>query len=514
MRLTTNPYALFEGAAESSERKRTRPTSSLDFKTENGHKLTTPNRKIPIQQRHYQNQLQQQRELHQQQQQHHHLLAQKPSRAQSSGIPPKNYEFLSRLDGMSEEEIRAAFTDPEFAAYAGKESKRSPYYRDKDGKMKQEHPEHLRAMMEEGIPVKQWIILLLLLGAALWQLRKAWKGPTTSTTEKSLSRKNASPRKGPKKAGNKKGRKGGGGMSAKTNEVARPKKAEEKVATEAGKEGSSDVKKSKDPSSVTENAKTKEVAAPLEKKKVAAPTADKNGPPPTEEAADSKKSKQTKKKKRALKKKVVAESDTEGNLAPDEEKQQQSPEIAATNGSSAQQSYEPDEQPQLVTEGEGWQTVGGNNAAVQDKGKNGSKVMETAKDDDDGEMPKPPAKQKPDKADVQPVKPKDKPSAPPGIPTPPAPAPNKENGKEDNNTKAEVAKSQEPIAAVAPEATHDDAALALKLQEEEQKLAEEANARLSRVNEADSWSEVTPKKSRRRSTEQAAAATSAVTEAW
>uniref|UniRef100_A0A7S1VHB6 Uncharacterized protein n=1 Tax=Grammatophora oceanica TaxID=210454 RepID=A0A7S1VHB6_9STRA len=37
----------------------------------------------------------------------------------------------------------------------------------------EQYPPHLKTMMADGVPVTQWIILLVLLSAALWQLRKA-----------------------------------------------------------------------------------------------------------------------------------------------------------------------------------------------------------------------------------------------------------------------------------------------------------------------------------------------------
>ena len=188
--------------------KRSRPSSisSLDYKVRNTSKrdkLTTTKpvkRKAPPQQQPPPDQ-QQKQQQQQQQQQHQYLNRRSIStRARgSSGPPPRKYD-LSDLEGMNEEQIlQALYEDPELAAAAAKAAEkarkdRGPsskpstggerYYRASDGTVKAvgEYPEYLREMMDGGIPVKQWIILLVLLGAGLYQLRKAIVGPAKHTS--------------------------------------------------------------------------------------------------------------------------------------------------------------------------------------------------------------------------------------------------------------------------------------------------------------------------------------------
>ena len=120
--------------------KRARPTfSSLDVLTEDGHKKTTPN---------------------------------KPG----DGLDEK----LER-----EAMLQALYDDPQFAERTQSTKER----RNKEGGAKSNsafqdkaYPHHLKAMMEDGVPVKQWIILLFLIGAGVYQLRKALVGPTVLAT--------------------------------------------------------------------------------------------------------------------------------------------------------------------------------------------------------------------------------------------------------------------------------------------------------------------------------------------
>ena len=187
----------------SAERKRSRPTSSLDVKVPSGAKLTRPPDRNDGKQ--------QPSRPPQQQQPQRHIFPRVTRARGGGGIPSRRYNFLSDLNGLSEEELRMALAhDPELAAAAAaagvdgdKSRKRSPYYRSRGGKVNSldEHPEHLRAMMEEGIPVKQWIILLLLLGAGLYQLRKAVLGPTTEKNGKKTASPRKSQQKGPRKVG-------------------------------------------------------------------------------------------------------------------------------------------------------------------------------------------------------------------------------------------------------------------------------------------------------------------------
>jgi hypothetical protein len=77
----------------------------------------------------------------------------------------------------------------------------------------------------------------------------------------------------------------------------------------------------------------------------------------------------------------------------------------------------------------------------------------------------------------------------------------KKNGSTETDSAAENEVSSAPIVA----SIDDDAALALKLQEEEEKLAKA----FSQQAGEDSWAEVTPKKSRRRSNDQTVVDTAA-----
>ena len=161
-----------------AERKRARPSSSLDVKVDNGSELTrppTPKEAPPIKQ----------------------ITRNAPSplsRAQGGGgIPKRRYE-LPDLAGMSEEELlKALYDDPELAAEAAaaaeKIQKPKKSHTPRSSRPKQnrsvpvskradKYPAHLKAMMDDGVPVKQWIIVLLLLAAGLYQLRKVLVGPT------------------------------------------------------------------------------------------------------------------------------------------------------------------------------------------------------------------------------------------------------------------------------------------------------------------------------------------------
>ena len=157
-----------------AERKRARPTSSLDIKVADGDKLAhSPNK-----------------------------------------VSPKPKYQLSDLDGMSEEELlQALYDDPELAATAAaaaeklkkqkssagnskKRSKRSSSSygsrvpprgssssssgHDSTTKKVNDHPAHLQAMMKDGVPVTQWVFVLLLVGVCVYQLRKVLTPPATN----------------------------------------------------------------------------------------------------------------------------------------------------------------------------------------------------------------------------------------------------------------------------------------------------------------------------------------------
>ena len=348
-----------------AERKRSRPTySSLDIKVPDGMKLTTtrmPRRSQPQQQ---------------QQQQQQRIISSRPTRAQRGGFPPKSYDFISDLDDLTEAQIRSAFAqDPELAAAAAvaendKKRKRSPYYRKKDGKVGSlgEHPQHLRAMMEEGIPVKQWIILLLLLGAGLYQLRKVLVGPPVEKSGKKnvAPKKQASAQKAPKKAGKPKGKKTSapaknkvarsaptGGVEQEQNPANQQMTKQESPSPDS--EASSSVPKLvSDEKAAAMTAKIESVAPDVEKDKAAAA-----------QSADSKKPKSAKKKKKAAKKTEAKVSSSVEDGKPQG--------VAPTNGSAG---TDTGDSVHLASagEGDGWQTVG--KGSVMDKAKdtNGSEV--------------------------------------------------------------------------------------------------------------------------------------------
>jgi hypothetical protein len=185
-----------EGAVPAAS-KRSRPTSvsSLDYqvKTKREQLTTTkPGKRKPQQQQQPDHQQQYRRSI--------------STRARgSSGPPPRKFDLLD-LEGMDEDQLlQALYEDPELATAAAKaaeqakKKKRSTrkassttppkdqYYRAADGSVKDvgQYPEHLREMIDGGVPVTQWIILLVLLCAGLYQLRKAVLGPAATTVSTS-----------------------------------------------------------------------------------------------------------------------------------------------------------------------------------------------------------------------------------------------------------------------------------------------------------------------------------------
>jgi len=108
--------------------------------------------------------------------------------------------------------MQALYDDPELAAaateasekmHATKRKKRSKVppksSSSRRSRVVSEHPDHIRAMMDEGVPIKQWIILIVLLGAGLYQLRKALVGSSTKAAAVKKVEKPTSGRKGSKK---------------------------------------------------------------------------------------------------------------------------------------------------------------------------------------------------------------------------------------------------------------------------------------------------------------------------
>ena len=190
---------IFEGAVPAPS-KRSRPTSvsSLDYqvRAKRDQLTTTKPGKRKTQQQ-------------QQQQPDHHQQYRRSisTRARgSSGPPPRRFD-LSDLEGMDEDQLlQALYEDPQLAdaaakaAEKAKKQKRSTrkfsspttppkdqYYRAADGSVKDvgQYPEHLREMIDGGVPVTQWIVLLVLLCAGLYQLRKAVLGPAATAVSTS-----------------------------------------------------------------------------------------------------------------------------------------------------------------------------------------------------------------------------------------------------------------------------------------------------------------------------------------
>jgi hypothetical protein len=109
-------------------------------------------------------------------------------------LPPK--WDLSRIEEMEDGDIYQALRDdPEFAAAAKQFSKEQGRQESKLNSPKQSGapnkrssrsttkkvPKHVRELMDSGVPVTQWVVLLVLLGAGLYQLRKTLVGPEKKT---------------------------------------------------------------------------------------------------------------------------------------------------------------------------------------------------------------------------------------------------------------------------------------------------------------------------------------------
>mmetsp|Transcript_10896 Transcript_10896/g.19752 ORF Transcript_10896/g.19752 Transcript_10896/m.19752 type:complete len:487 (-) Transcript_10896:110-1570(-) len=475
---------LYEGALieHDNERKRSRPVSSLHVQPIGDKQQTVPNltggkrkpSKYQIQQQLYRQQQSQQEQQNMRPVYHH-----KPTRARGGGGPPrKSYSPYDYIPGMEEE-----------YGYGGDPSrKRSPYYRDKNGKVNRDEPEHLRAMMEEGIPVKQWIVLLVLLVVGLFQLRKTVLGPTANDkTSKKPPSARKTPIKCPKKAGKQKGKKNASAKSPAPRSVS---KAQEKQQKRVNDE-SSPVKSEASRYAPTPTTTNVESGTALPEKESIAPK--KDAAPPVE----AKKAKTSKKKKNTPSQPVQSSKDE--NVAAEEEKQSQSPLIASANGAGITA---------VSCDGEvdGWQTVGQDTRSEPN----------TVKDVHEG----PGAQNVVDEVIQQSAEENFAKSASGASNELAAPAlvagsaaksmgnNEKKNGKAQKKKKngtvnengsvgtepAMVEASSSPIPPPVA-STDDDAALALKLQEEEERLAKA----LSLPTGEDSWAEVTPKKSRRRS---------------
>ena len=184
-----------------AERKRARPASSLDIKVSNGESLTRPPKSKTAAAQGQQSSQEQQ-----------NALKESKRPRGGSGIPHTKFD-LSDLDALTNEEImQALYDDPELAAIAAaaaekmqKKSEVPPAQElPKRSRITSDHPAHLKAMMDKGVPVKQWIVLLVLLAAGLYQLRKALSLPKKTNIGITVSAKKVdkqSIRKGGKKKG-------------------------------------------------------------------------------------------------------------------------------------------------------------------------------------------------------------------------------------------------------------------------------------------------------------------------
>jgi hypothetical protein len=412
-----------------AERKRSRPTSSLDVKVDRLKQTRPPSRS------------------HQKKNQKSQRKTTYPRSSRGGGIPPK-FDF-SDLEGMTEEELRMALAaDPELAAAAAaaaaenadfgakRKKYKSPYYRNKDGHVESinDYPAHLQSLMEEGIPVKQWIILLILLGVGLYQLRKSIFGPTPERRIK------------------------------KTPSL---KKASRKVANKKGKRISIPVKQ-------------RDVLQPAPSLQEEEPAALGNGKQLLAPVTDASTLKSAKKKKKPTKEKVQPEQTTK-------DESRQSPDSAYADGSSAAElvvdpsdrdalgNFELFDHVREEPESVEWQTVGKGSAAEIPQSKNGNRGHDAALVTNDAVDEAPNATTVADvskeeaEAAVKPTKKK------------------KKKNKIANNTT--LADAPSPLVV----STQDDEALAMKLQQQEEKLA----AADARPVSEDLWAAVTLKKSKR-----------------
>jgi hypothetical protein len=158
----------------------------------------------------------------------------------SSGIPPPTLD-LNDLEGMNEEELmQALYNDPELAELAaeagrakkatgGSTSSSSRKAKAKAGITKDGYyPSHIQEKMQEGIPVVQWIIILLLLGAGLYQLKKTLELPDKKKTIPGGGISSiAGAKKGIAGTGTGKANKGNKGATVANKQKAKPKKAAE-----------------------------------------------------------------------------------------------------------------------------------------------------------------------------------------------------------------------------------------------------------------------------------------------
>lgn len=126
------------------------------------------------------------------------------SSSSSAGLPPAAVLDMADLEGMTSDELmKALYDNPELVQAAAdyveqekaekkkqrqarKKNKKPQYHRTADGRVK-ETGNILDMMREEGFPYTQWIIILCLVGAAMYQAYKLYKGPGAKTTQQQHS---------------------------------------------------------------------------------------------------------------------------------------------------------------------------------------------------------------------------------------------------------------------------------------------------------------------------------------
>ena len=172
MRLTEPPSSPADAVnhvmEQSSAGKRARPTSvsSLDYQARQAAqgKLLTPKPK--------------ERKSPQHQQQNEEEQYVQPRRSASrarggSGPPPRNdyidpralYELYGDTEQSSSAKASQSSGGGPAGAPTGAKKAKDRYYRTPDGRAKDsnEYPDYLREQMDKGVPVTQWVVLLLLL---------------------------------------------------------------------------------------------------------------------------------------------------------------------------------------------------------------------------------------------------------------------------------------------------------------------------------------------------------------
>lgn len=340
---------LLGGTQAASSRRLARSSSvsvsSLDYKakgrkSENLATTKPGKRKAPPQQ------------VNEQQQQQQHLRRVVPTRARgSSGPPPRKYD-LSDLDTMDEEQIiKAIYDDPELAAAAAakaaEQKKRPPtgpptgarksrdrQNRASSGRSKEfsEYPDHLREMMDGGVPVTQWIILVALLGVGLYHLIKLLQGPTKKKAALTS-------------IGSSKGR--GTERGVRVSKHKKAKRKSDKIRREEGS---------------TKKAEEKPAVLPKQAPVLV--------PPPSSKKEASQTKKQATGKKTTTKRKKKSKSGSNSQKKAEkqqQQQQQQQPDLVSTDGSSEarQEDGESDKSAMLNIpihtepddDGIGWQTV-------------------------------------------------------------------------------------------------------------------------------------------------------------